>query len=327
MDGKNDESTLSHPSSQRALQPTLERKRSATWLFIALGSAFVVLLGAFLAQRAELIRLRNQINPDQKQKTASSPIFPTADSTGPSGDLAPSSGQMILREDNAIIENIDHTGTILVAANNVTIRNMKVTFPPSDPNADEASFAMIQLQTGSTNLVIEDCEINGSGVIPYGVLTQQKVTVRRCDISRVAHGANVANDFLIESNWIHDVADGGKGWHMNGVHLSTGKNGIVRKNNIEIKGKSVTGTVSLFAELGNTSNMLVEDNRLAGGAYCIYAEPKGAYTMTNIRILNNTFSTSLYPTIGIYGLYYPTLPADIVRTGNIVQETKQPANQ
>jgi pectate lyase len=243
------------------------------------------------------------------------------------GELRPSVGVIVERRDGAIIENLDHTGTILIAANNVTLRNIRVTYPASDLNANEANFAMIMLQAGSTNLTIEDCTINGNGRLPYGILAQARITIRRCDISLVAHGANVSNDFLIENNYIHDVSAGGKGWHSNGVHLSLGNNGIIRNNTMIIDNESVTAPVSLFAELGNVSNMLVENNLLAGGSYAVYAQPKDVFTETNVRFINNRFSNMLYPTIGRYGIWYPTLPPDIVRSGNVIHETNQPADK
>ena len=70
------------------------------------------------------------------------------------------------------------------------------------------------------------------------------------------------------------------------------------------------------------SNMLVENNLLAGGSYSIYAMPVSD-AMTGVRFLNNRFSTVVNPRVGIWGVWYPRLPADLVRSGNVIHETGQ----
>lgn len=99
--------------------------------------------------------------------------------------------------------------------------------------------------------------------------------------------------------------------------------------------------VNIYAGSGNTDDILVENNLLAGGGFSAYAfddspsesSPAGGYSTTNIRFINNAFTRIYYPYVGYYGVWYPrgnTTDA-CVRLGNYVVETnenidaKQPA--
>jgi hypothetical protein len=79
------------------------------------------------------------------------------------------------------------------------------------------------------------------------------------------------------------------------------------------------GTSALITDLPAHTNVLIENNLLAGGAYTLYcAEGKGI----NYRVLNNHFSTRFKSTVGFYG---PSREcADETQSGNVIHETGQP---
>jgi hypothetical protein len=68
----------------------------------------------------------------------------------------------------------------------------------------------------------------------------------------------------------------------------------------------------------STTDLLFENNLVAGGSYCINPENSG----TN-KIINNHFSTKFFPQCGIFGPFYP----DFIATecyGNVWHETGEP---
>ena len=57
-----------------------------------------------------------------------------------------------------------------------------------------------------------------------------------------------------------------------------------------------TAAVYIATDCGHQNNVLVTGNLLAGGALALYG---GDSTATNIRVLNNLFSTQIFPNSGV----------------------------
>ncbi|MDD4922926.1 MAG: fibronectin type III domain-containing protein [Bacteroidales bacterium] len=215
--------------------------------------------------------------------------WPDASSTGTTGTLT-ASGPITVTTAGAIIENLDISGKISIKANNVTIRNCKFT------SLDIAS------ADSYTGTVVEDCELTWAG--------RQNYTLRRCEISSQADdlirlgGTNI----LIEDCYLHVDGPPVSGNHADAIQLYPGPavNCIIRHNTIYVLlTSSVAGVI-------NAGGVLIENNLLAGGSYTIYGD--------NVRVLNNHFSTILFPTCGINGVYYSSNTA-AEWTGNVWHET------
>jgi hypothetical protein len=139
----------------------------------------------------------------------------------------------------------------------------------------------------------------------------------------------VGDDYVIEDSWIHSTTAGPDDeWHVDGVSSSGGRNGIIRHNTIVLgHGEGVTGTVNLGSSLGPIDNVLVENNFLANGAYCVFVFERG-HPATGIRVVGNQFSLAEQPRVGEHGIWYPTdVPADLVREGNVIVETGASADR
>ena len=67
---------------------------------------------------------------------------------------------------------------------------------------------------------------------------------------------------------------------------------------------------------------MVEDNLLGGGSYTVYA---GAGTVRNFRVINNSFTTRIYPKVGKWGIWYP-MWKNFTATGNRIFENGAPAD-
>jgi hypothetical protein len=149
--------------------------------------------------------------------------------------------------------------------------------------------------------------------------------------------SNTAGDgFTIEDSYFHDLTPLTANGHMDGFQTEGAKNGTIRHNTYAM---SVDGTsaIAIWNSLKSSSDILIENNLLAGGGATIYAEdynpsepsPQGGFSVTNIRFERNVFSTRVSPCVGKYFVWYarPQFPYGggptdgWIRTGNLVRET------
>jgi hypothetical protein len=255
--------------------------------------------------------------------------FPNAGNTGvPAGvKLRAMTGELIIRENNSVVEGIDLVGKLVVNASNVTVRKMRITAPPNLPNKGRDEFTVVHQGTSAKNLTIEDCEIDGSGIVQRGIMANNGLTVNRCEIRRVGHGIEVGNNYTVRNSWIHSSTDGpDHEWHVDGVISSVGVNGLIEHNTIVLTGGSLTGAVSVGSSLGRIDNVIVRNNLLAGGNYTLYIQDQG-HPATRIQVVDNRFSTMVNRKVGVYGIWYGSdLPRDLVRRGNTIYETGQAAD-
>lgn len=250
--------------------------------------------------------------------------FPDAANTGvPAGvSLKPMTGELTISKAGTVVDGIDLVGKIVVTADNVTIKRSRITAPKNLPNEGRGEFTLIQQATSASNLTLEDCELDGSGIVYRTLTAFNSVTMTRCETRNTGHGAEVGSNYTIEDNWMHDATDGpDHNWHVDGVISAGGTNGLIEHNNIELTGGSMTGTIDLGSSIEPIHNVIIRDNLLSGGSYCVYIENKGN-PISGIQALDNRFSTRDYPKVGLYGVWYPNrVPSDLVRRGNEIFET------
>ena len=237
------------------------------------------------------------VRPSSRPPTASpTPTgWPDASNTGvPRGTvLTPRSGSIVVRDNGAVIENIDLKGFFDVYADNVTIRRSRIS---------AANWWGIQLRGGFTNLTIEDCEIFGDGVrqMQYGIKSLGGfVTARRNNVHTISNGIDLPEG-LIEDNYVHDpkyFPDDHTDMIMSEGGLRAGGRLTIRHNTV-INTLDQTGAIALFADWGPQHDVTVERNLVAGGGYSIYA---GAAGSSNLRFVDNVFSRRVFPKGGHWG--------------------------
>ena len=196
----------------------------------------------------------------------------------------------------------------------------------------------IYIPSSVSNVTIEHClfvttvdlfvNVQGSGVTirnsefrgPAGTWIRNSyeghhLTVQRNDFSGMANAVefNVGNE-TIEGNFIHDFTTVEDDQHADGLQTDGTSNAVIRGNTVLLNDVAgATGAIAVF----EGDDILVEGNKVAGGGYTVY--PGGARS-TNVRFLNNCFSTVFYPgkaQSGAFGPWYPSNnPPDLVRTGN-----------
>jgi hypothetical protein len=224
-------------------------------------------------------------------------------------DLNPNSGAQI-----ECVHFLDVLPYISQDVSGVTFRHCR--FEVSVPAPD----AFINVQ--GADVVFERSEFVG-GVETWirASYNGNGLVVRQSDFSGMANAAEWGtSDVLIEGNYIHDFGDVTQDQHADGVQTDGATKLVIRHNTILLN--DVTGgtaAIGLWADLGDLDDALVEDNLVAGGGYTVYPGVQGnGYSATNVRFLDNHFSTQLHDTCGAFGPRYPdNLPADLVWMGNV----------
>ena len=93
--------------------------------------------------------------------TTPSTGWPDSTNTGvPAGTTLTPSGDLVITQAGAVISGLDIHGTVYINADNVTIKNCKITSP---------SFYIVQTADSNSGTVIQDCEINGVGTGNDGI--------------------------------------------------------------------------------------------------------------------------------------------------------------
>jgi len=244
--------------------------------------------------------------------------FPDDACTGPvSGDLPLYDGSQEFRTDGEVIENVEiHTEDgLYVPASNVTFRNVKIVYT----GALDGTFTMVNLNYNS-GTVFEDCELDGQSKVARAI-SGSSVTVRNCEIHGVGNAIEAEGPLVVEENYIHDIetADG-TDWHADGIQTPAGDDSVTIVHNTIILTGPETGAINVGSDADDpAADVLVERNLLAGGGYTMYTAEQGS----NYQVLDNHFSTAIYPKVGYYNIWYwgSGEDAGVSKSGNVIHET------
>jgi hypothetical protein len=242
------------------------------------------------------------------------PAYPSASCTGVPANtiLSIVTGNMTINTPNTILEGQDIRGCVNVTAPGVIIRKSKIACAGSVVGNFSGAYS-------GTGLLLEDVEIdcmvtNGTAV------GDTNLTARRVNIHGCENGFDVDKNVTIEDSYIHDLAEVGADPHTDGIQITTaGENVTIRHNTIYLHGTSAI--ISPKVSSGVISNILIQSNLVAGGAFTIYCQQEGPGN--NYRVIDNHFSTILYPTVGAYGPWTDCDDETQV-TGNVYHESGLP---
>ncbi len=261
--------------------------------------------------------------PSNGRKCASDPSacgYPDPSNTGvPSGTALHASGDIEVTTPGAVVSNLDVNGTITVGANNVTIKDTRVT--NNDPNYDG-----IDVQSGVTGTVIEDTTVQGgdtSTPVGSGIVGNQ-ITINRVDVhfavEDVNGGANtVENSYLISDGNI-------SGGHNEAILVADGTS---LPENIEhntlLNPLGQTAAIIAGGPWGALENVTINNNIMAGGDFVTECcQWSGQPNPTNTKITNNRYSRIYFPDGGSYGAVDDLDTRYTTFTGNIWDDTLQP---
>lgn len=223
----------------------------------------------------------------------------------PAGVTLTPSGSIEVTEEGAVIEGLDVDGTITVLADNVTIRNCRITSSDYYP--------IRYFDNDNVGLVVEDTEIAGSPPATAGI-SFANYTARRVNVHGSADGFKADSNVLIEDCWIHDLSNG-PDEHNDGVQ-STGGKGVTLRHN-DVSGAS-NAAVQTGDEGGATEDLLLECNWFFGGGWTLNIRGSGATVPTGTQILFNRFGRDAG-----YGPWTIDDPSPTI-VGNVYDDNEEP---
>lgn len=221
------------------------------------------------------------------------PAFPDANCTGvPTGvTLTTYTGPTTITTAGTIIDSKNITSPLTISANNVTIKNSRITATPPDNKG------VVTITGGYTGTLIQDCEINGlgNGTNGHGILG--RATIYRCDISNVENGLVPDNNTLAEDNYIHNLGGAqsvsGGVPHYDGVQMDGGESNVTLRHNTINNNYTQTSAVMMDNYFGALSNIIVTNNFLSGGGITLYHVGNfTSSTMTGTQVTGNYFGTT-----------------------------------
>ena len=236
--------------------------------------------------------------------------FPGPGNTGvPPGTVLQPSGGITTTRDGQVIEAMDVNGSIQVQHDNVVIRRTRVRNPGGEA---------IRQEPGRRGLVIEDCELDGTGnTNGAAAVAFAGFTMRRCDVHHFGEGVSANGDTLIEDNYFHDFTDLiASGAHQDGIQMEWGSNQVVRHNTIFMN--VVGGNSAIWVSAQPHSNIRIEQNLVAGANFPI----GGPNNNPDVHVLDNRISTRYYPAGGYFGPFFQLSGCDV--RGNVWHESGQP---
>jgi Bacterial Ig-like domain/FG-GAP-like repeat len=231
--------------------------------------------------------------------------FPDATNTGvPAGvDLTLYNGNLVINTPGAVIDGLDIQGYVYINAPDVTLQNCKVT---------SNDFNVVQIATGITGAVVQNCEINGVGTGNDGDngIGGQGTFIAN-NIYNIENGINLDGDnSLIQDNYIHDLLASGSP-HYDAIQIDGSVSNATISHNTIINSHDQTSAVMIDNYFGPISNITVDNNLLVGGGYTIYVDAQfNSSPITGVAITNNHMGSGQWGITNFNG----TSP---VYTGNV----------
>ncbi|MXG89964.1 hypothetical protein [Nocardioides flavescens] len=240
---------------------------------------------------------------------------PGPDNTGvPAGVALSPSGSLVVTKPGTVIDGLDIQGCLTVQANNVTVKNTRITC--TNPSRARA----VRMTSGAKGLLITDSEVNGTGTTDIGIEASSAV-IRRVEVSNVNDGIRIGNDILIEDSWVHDLTRLGSG-HPDAVQGISAQNVVIRDNTLNPRnyttGDLGNAAIMLGSEAGTklSRNVTITGNFLDGGNYSLNVS--GSITASALEVRDNIFGTD-----SRYGPVISPVRVPIGR-GNVVNTTGLP---
>ena len=228
--------------------------------------------------------------------------YPDQTNTGvPVGTYLRPSESVVASEDGQVIDGLDITGEISVEADNVIIRNTRVTGGRDVGNADW----VIIMRPGAENLRIEDSELmtpagSAQDIACLLNIGNGQPTLVRVDIHGCSAGVSSGGGLVVDS-YVHDMAEVPGQSHDVGI-ASNGGGGMTILHNTVINQLGQTAAIAFYQDFSPQADNLVQDNLLAGGGYCLYGGTGARGPTRDIRFLDNRLSKSVFAACGSYGV-------------------------
>jgi len=216
--------------------------------------------------------------------TSNPTAWPDASNTGAKGTLTTRSGE-IISTDGTVVQNVQYTGRVTIQANNVTLKNVKVT-------ADMYYGVLIY----GKGIKLEDVTVIGNPTAMAGVAVSNngEFTATRLDVSKVEDGVRLGNNSSLTDSFIHDLS-GDASSHYDAVSTDINLTNISIVHNTILNQMSQPSAVYV-GDASYSATGTISNNLIAGGGYVIYAG-----SPSKLVIEDNQFSTRFFPKSGYWG--------------------------
>lgn len=192
---------------------------------------------------------------------------PGPSTTGvPAGTQLRRSGPLRITTPGTVIDGLDVSGSIVIAAPDVVIRNTRVT-------ANSADVArVIEGSDDAQNVMIEDVEVDGAGLADIGV-DVSRATLSRLDVHGANDGVRMGRDIVLQDSWVHDLVRKGE-LHPDAVQGISAKDVQIIDNVLDpraTEGDLGNAAIMLSSDSGDMTsrNVVIRGNVLDGGNYSI----------------------------------------------------------
>lgn len=204
--------------------------------------------------------------------------------------LTPSKSIVVTR-DGTVLEDLDVTGQITVKANDVTIRNVRLSGGPKQQVGIRTYAGFARTRIENVDIAMSSVTCRGAGVMGGGATVMRYTKITGC-----GDGAKLQRGSLYEYNRIEVSKPEGSNFHLDGYQASGVDNVIVRYNYISVP-LSVNGNTAVFVQSFNgkkdvpVTKIQVYGNYLNGGNYTVSVEDgkKGDGFVTGVVFRDNAF--------------------------------------
>ncbi|WP_407344419.1 hypothetical protein [Pengzhenrongella phosphoraccumulans] len=205
----------------------------------------------------------------KKAKPKPAVRYPDEKSTGvPAGVVLQPSGPLVITQPGAIIDGLEITGTVVVAADDVTIRRSRIL----------GETGSIILKNEGRNLQVVDTEIDGRGKGGPAVAFRD-YSLLRVNIHDVAEGPRIAGgNVTISDSYVHHLVQVGDN-HTDVIQAVSGSRIVIKGNSLQAFNPdtgSLGNAAFMFGEDDNPlRDCLVEGNLMNGGNYTVNGGGRG----------------------------------------------------
>lgn len=208
----------------------------------------------------------------------------------------PDEKQIVITQNGAVLNGYNFADTrVVIHANNVTIENS--TF-----SAGTNFFALV-VDPGYSNTVITNNTFNGgsmSNTYPLAAFIYSKganTTITNNEFLNSPGDAIDSYGGTITGNYFSGGGHSSIGTHPDAIWITNSQSPTVISNNFvdwtwgsgatDMSTGETNNAIRITSELGNVSNVTVQNNVLLGGGYTIDAGNAGSGTFSNVNISNN----------------------------------------
>lgn len=216
-------------------------------------------------------------------------LWPDSTNTGvPSGVTLTASGGFTASTAGATYSALNITGQVHITANNVTLKNSKVTYAILG--------FVVNIDDGVTGTIVKNTEINGVGTGNDGSCgIAGPGTFTANNIYNVENGiCPTTGATTIQDNYIHTLVASGSP-HYDGIQMDGNMTNVTISHNTIYNANNAVSATMVDNYFGPISNITINNNILLGGGYSAYCD--GSFTAnvpSNIQYTNNHFGGAVY---------------------------------